>query len=239
MNPFIYPYLRRHVVGGKHPLSVRQLRKFLHYLHVLHEVHVTAFGQRHLATLHMQRRVGKHIQLSTESEVLLVVRYKLEMIAQVAVYIHRVGDVEAVKRHCRLTDGAYELVLKQTNMVVVDVHISKHLLEHSVQYLTRLQHIVHAFRARTLYNVFLLLRTLAVNMLCNGLVYRHRQYKFVVVRAHLHLVYDPLLVLKLATVEVGRLYVVERQRYFLVLVVLIVVVVGQVCQLLCSHHALH
>ena len=76
-------------------------------------------------------------------------------------------------------------------------------------------------------------------MLRNGLVHRHRQDKLVVVRTHLNLINDPLLVLKLAAVKVGRLYVVEGQRYLLIFVILIVVVIGEVGLLLRSHNALH
>ena len=239
MNPFVYAYLCRHVVNGENPLAVRQLRKLLHNLHVLHKVDIATLWQRHLATLHMERTVGKDIELATETEVLLVVWNKLQMVAQVAIHIHRVGDIETVKRHGCLAYRANKLILEQTDMIVVDVDIGEDFLEHGVQNLACLQHVVHALRARTFNNVLLLLRTLTIDMLRNGLVHRHRQDKLVVVRTHLNLINDPLLVLKLAAVKVGRLYVVEGQRYLLIFVILIVVVIGEVGLLLRSHHALH
>lgn len=137
-------------------------------------------------------------------------------------------------------DRRCELILQQAHVVVVDVHVGEHLAQHSVENLAGLQHVVHALRALTLDDVLLHLRVFAVDMLRNRLVNAHRQDEFAVVWRGLNLVFHVgTLLEELARVEIGRLYVVQRERNLLVLVVLIVVVVLEMAALLRGDDTLH
>ena len=205
----------------------------------MHEVDVGRLRQRKGASLHVQRRVGENVQLASETEVLLVVGDKLQMITEVAVHVYRVLDVESVERYGGLADRTRKLILQQTHVVVVDVHVGEHLAQHGVENLSRLQHVVHTFRALALDDVLLYTRVLSINVLCNGLVVRNGQDKLAVVGRCLDLVAYVSLVLELARIEIGWLYVVQRERNLLILVILIIVVIVQMRALLGCDYALH
>ena len=161
------------------------------------------------------------------------------MVAQVAVDVYRVLDVESIERDGSLADGRCELILKQAHVVVVDVDICKYLFKQRVQYLARLQQVVDTFLALTLDNVLLLLRILAIDVLCNSLFHADGQDELVVVWRCLNLILHIRLVLVLARYKVFGLDIVQSERYLLIFVVLIVVVVLKVRQLLGSYNALH
>ena len=93
----VHSQFYHHVVDSQHPLPVRQLGVFLFYLHIVDEIDDTALRQGERATLYMQRRVRKHIKLTPESEVLLVVRQELQMITQVTVNVYGVLNIEPVE----------------------------------------------------------------------------------------------------------------------------------------------
>ena len=95
----------------------------------------------------MQRRVGKDIKFATEAEVLLIVRQELQMIAQVAVYIYRVLNIITIEGDCILSDRTHERILQQSHIVVVDIHICKHILERNVKDVARLDKLVYTRRA--------------------------------------------------------------------------------------------
>ena len=117
---------------------------------------------------------------------------------QDTVYVDRVLNVESVERYGGLADRTCKLILQQTHVVVVDVHVGEHLAQHGVENLSRLQHVVHTFRALALDDVLLHTRVLSINVLCNGLVIRDRQDKLAVVGRCLNLVAYVSLVLELA-----------------------------------------
>ena len=150
------------------------------------------------------------------------------MVAQVAVDIYRVLNIEAIERDGSLADGRRKLILKQTHVVVVDVDVGKHLFKQRVQYLARLQQVVDTFLALALDYVLLLLRILTIDVLCNGLLHADGQDELVIVRRSLNLVLHIRLVLVLARDKVFGLDIVQRERYLLIFIVLIVVVVLKV-----------
>ena len=147
------------------------------------------------------------------------------MVAQVAVDIYRVLYVETVERDGSLTDGRRKLILKQTHVVVVDINISEHLFKQRVQNLACLQQVVDTLLTLALDNILLLLRILAIDVLCNGLLHADGQDELVVVRRCLNLVLNIRLVFVLASDKVFGLDIVQCERYLLIFVVLIVVVV--------------
>ena len=161
------------------------------------------------------------------------------MVAQVAVDIYSVLDIESIERDGCLADGRCKLILKQTHVVVVDIDICKHLFKQRVQYLARLQQVVDTFLALTLDNVLLLLRILAIDVLRNGLLHADGQNELVVVRRCFNLILHIRLVLVLARYKVFGLDIVQSERYLLIFVVLIVVVVLKMRQLLGCYYALH
>ena len=182
MYPLVNAYLGRHIIGGEHPIARWQLSVFLHNLHIFNKVYVGTFGQRHLTLLYMKSRVGQHIQVATETKVLLVVRNKLEMITQIAIYIHGIGNIITIERHGCLAYRTGKPILQQ---------------------------IVYTLRACTLDNVFHILGVFAIYVLSNGFVNRNRKYQLIVIRTHLYLIKHPLLVLKASAIKVGRFDIIH------------------------------
>ena len=232
-------HLGHHVVGGEHPLAAGQLGVLLLDLEVVDEVDVAALGDGEVALLDVQGRICQHEELAPEAEVLLVVGDKLQVVAQVAVHIDRVFDVEAVEGNGRLADGRGKLVLEQADVVVVDVDIGEDLLEHGVEDVARLEHVVDAVAALPLDDGLLGLGVLAVDVLCHGLVYGDGQDALLVVGAGLDKVYQPRGALEDALLHVGGGDVVESEGDLLVPVVLVVVVVLEVGALLGGDDAAH
>ena len=150
------------------------------------------------------------------------------MVAQVAVDIYCVLNIEAIERDGSLADGRRKLILKQTHVVVVDVNICEHLFKQRVQNLARLQQVVDTLLSLPLDNVLLLLRILAIDVLCDGLLHADGQDELVIVRRCLNLILHIRLVLVLACDKVFGLDIVQSERYLLIFIVLIVVVVLKV-----------
>ena len=161
------------------------------------------------------------------------------MEALVLVHHQRVLDIEAVEGDGILADGRGEGILQHAYLVVVDVHVGKHVLHHRVQDVARLHQVVDTRGVLTLDDGLLVVGLLAVYLLRYGLVDTHRQDHLVVVGTHLHLVDIPFLLFALRVLQRFRLDVVQGQRQLLILVVLVEVVVGQVGEFLGSDHLLH
>ena len=124
-------------------------------------------------------------------------------------------------------------------MIVVYVDVRKNLLQHCVEYLTCLQHIVYSVRTLSLNNVLLHLRIFPVNVLRHSLIHRYRQNKLIIECACLYLVCQPRLLLEYSLIQIIRLYVVYGESYFLIFIILIIVVIVKICTLFCRNHALH
>ena len=90
-------HLSHHIVLGEHPLAIVQAGVLLLYLHVLDPVHIRIVRHVEITFLHMEGAVGKHVEFATEAEVLGVGRDKLQVIAQVAVHIHRILHIIMVE----------------------------------------------------------------------------------------------------------------------------------------------
>ena len=87
--------------------------------------------------------VSYNIDLSTEAEVLLVIRQEIELDTTVRTHIDRIGDVIPVELDGITTDGRTELMTHQQDIVVVDINVGKCLAHHRRQDLTRLEQVVH------------------------------------------------------------------------------------------------
>ena len=161
------------------------------------------------------------------------------MITQVAVYIYRVLDIIAIEGDGILSDRTHKRILQQSHIVVVDIYISKHILECNVKDVARLDKLVNTRRALSFYNALFRLRVFAIYLLRHGLVDRNWQDELMIKWACLYLVDEPLLLSKEATIKVRRLDVVESKRYLLIFIILQIVVVLQVGFLLCSYHPTH
>ena len=69
------------------------------------------------------------------------------MIAQVAVNIYRVLNIIAIEAYGILSDRTHERILQQSHIVIIDIHISKHILERNVKDVARLDKLVYTRRA--------------------------------------------------------------------------------------------
>ena len=228
-----------HIIHAQHPVAIGQLRELLHHLHVLHEVYIALLRDGHLAALDLPTAVGQDIQVATETKVLLVVGQEVQMVAQVLVHHERVLDIIAVEANGIFADRRGEGVLQHTYLIVVDVHIGKHILHDGVQDITRLEQVVDTLGVDTLDNRLLVVWLLAIDFLRNCLIHADGQDEFVVIWACLNLVDKPLFLLILGRIEHLGLKIIECQRNLLVLVVLIIIAVVEIGLLLGSYHLTH
>ncbi len=156
------------------------------------------------------------------------------MIAAVARHLHRVLYVEVVEADRRAADGAGKGILHEADMVVVEVHVREHLLEHGVHDLARLQQLVESLRVLSDDDIACLLWVFAVQMVGHRLAHGQRQDILPVVLRLLHALAVPLLRL-----QFGRVDVVACQRDLLIFHELVVRVVLQVRQFLRLNDAPH
>ena len=212
---------------------------FLNHVEIFNKIHITLFGERELAFLDMQCGIGEYPQISTKSEVLLVVGQELQMVALVTVHIHRINDIIAVESHGILAYRTGKRILQESDLVVIQVNICKHILEQRVQDVARFKQVVDTRRVLPHDDALLAFRVFAVEVLGHRLIHRERQYQFVVVRAHLNLVDEPFLFLEFLGLQVGGIDVVECKGDFLIFIVLIIIMVGQIGAFLGLHNTFH
>ena len=98
------------------------------------------------------------------------------MIAQVTIYIHSVFYVIAIKRDGRTSDGAHERILKQPNIIVVNINVRKDVFHNHVQGFTCLQHLIDTLTLMPFDDIFLRLRLFAVDVLRYRFVYRNGKH---------------------------------------------------------------
>ena len=199
--------------------------ELLYHSQVLYKVHVALFGDGEFAAFHLIAGIGKDEYVASESEVLLVVGQKVQMNTLVLFHIHGVLDIEAIEANGILSDGRGEGILQQSHLVVVDIHIGKHILEDGGEYISCLKQVVDTRRVLPFDNALLAVRVLAVYLLRQCFVHRDGQYQFFVVLAHLHLVFHPRHLLQLGCFQLFGGDVVEGQCQLLVLVILVVILV--------------
>ena len=92
------------------------------------------------------------------------------MYTAVVAHIDGVGDVVAIELDSIATDGRTELVAQQEDIVVIDIHIGKHLTHHSGQYLTCLEQVVDTTRTGSFHNGSLGLRILPPKLLSHHFI---------------------------------------------------------------------
>ena len=200
-----------HIILGQNPLAIIQLRKFLLYLHILHPVHITIVRHIKVTFLYMQGAVGKHIEFSTESKILTVGWNKLQMIAEIALYINRILYIIMVEGNGCSADRRRERILQEAHIIIVDIDIGKYILENGIDDFTRLNHLSDTIALLTLDNIFLALWILAVDVLGNRLVDLHRQGQLIIIRRFLYLVQQILALAEKLTLQLFLSQIVERK----------------------------
>ena len=215
--------LSEHIVDGEGPRAVGQLCELLYNLHVLDKVDVALLGDGELAALDLIAAVGEDVDVAPEAEVLLVVGQEIEVEALVTIYIDGVLDVEAIEGDGVLADGRREGVLQEAYLVVVDVDIGKNLLHEGVEDVAGLYEVADACRVLSLDDGLLVVRLLAIDVLCDGLIDGDGQDELVVPGAGLNLVDEPLALLGLGTLELVERHLVGSEGELLVLIILVVV----------------
>ena len=212
-----------HIVDGESPRAIGQTGKLLDNLHILNEVDVALLGDGELAALNLVTAIGKDIEIATETEVLLVVGQEIEVETLVAVHIDGVLDVEAVEGDGVLADGRCEGILQQTYLVIVDVDVGKYLLHEGIENVACLYEVTNACGVLTFNDGLLIVGLTAIDVLCDGLVNGNGQDEFVIPRAGLNLIDEPLLFLSFRPLQLLGSYLVGCQSEFLVLIILVIV----------------
>ena len=86
-----------HIILGKNPFSVFELFEFLLYAHILHEIHGSLFRQSQFTAAYMIGGVFQDVDITSETEIHLVVGQEMQVYTTIAVDLEGVLDVEAVE----------------------------------------------------------------------------------------------------------------------------------------------
>ena len=115
---------------------------FLQNFYVFHEIDIALLGNGHFATAHMQRGILEDIEVASESHIVLVVGQEMQMDATVALNSQCVLDVIAIEPDTLFRYRRNKGVLQQTDMILIQIDIGEHILEHIIDDITRLEDIV-------------------------------------------------------------------------------------------------
>ena len=108
---FGYRHLHEHIIRTEHPLPIIQLPIFLNDLQVIHEVHITLLRDGQCTFTDMQGTVGNDIQITAETEVLLVIGHELQMITLVAVNKRCILNIITVETDRVVSDRTSKRIL--------------------------------------------------------------------------------------------------------------------------------
>ena len=189
--------------------------------------------------LDVQGTVGKHIELASESEVLTVGWDKLQMIAEVAVHIHRIFYIIMIEADGCSAQRRWERILEQSHVVIIDIHIGEDILDGCIQDFSGLDHLSDTIALLTLDDILLALRGLAINVLRNGLIHAYRQGELAVVRRKLYLVEEILSLAEELALHLLLGDIIECEGDLLIFIILIIIIVAEVALLLGSDDTSH
>ena len=177
--------------------------------------------------------------MSAESEILWVVGEEIHQYTAVLSDIRGVCEIEMIEGDGILADRRRERILQQAHLIIIDIDIGEHILHGGVQDITRLEEVIDTVGGLSLYDTLLIMRVFTVELLRDGLIHTDRKDQFVVILTHLHLIDEPLMFLKHATLQVIGLDVVKTQGDLLVVVILVEIVILQVGPFLGGDHLTH
>ena len=194
----------------------------------------------HHRFLHPISRVGRHIEFARKSKILRIVGRKLHLDTLCPLHIGGVGQKVAVK-----TNGIGrgkrrdELILQQSHVVLVEVHLGEGIFEHGVDRVARVDEFVDAVRALPQHDMLGGVVTLAVDLLRHGFVHRERQDEFSGFGRPLHVIFQERHPFELSFLKNTRRHVAQRKVELVVLHHRIIVVLPQVAILFGRNHLFH
>ena len=161
----------QHIVLREHLFARGQFFVGLIDLHRLYEVDARVHWYAHFHALHPIGAVGQHIEFAGEAEVLRIVGRELNFDTAIAVDHGGIGEEKAVERDA-VGRGKWgdELILEQTDVVVVEIHVGKHIFHHRIEHIARVDQIVDALAALTDHNVLARLVAFAPQLLRHGFI---------------------------------------------------------------------
>ena len=190
--------------------------------------------------LHPISRVGRHIEFARKSKILRIVGRKLHLDALCPLHIGGVGQKIAVK-----TNGIGrgkrrdELILQQSHVVLVEVHLRKGIFEHGVDCIARIDEFVDALGTLPHHNLLGRIVTLAVDLLRHGFVHRERQDEFSGFGRPLHVIFQERHPFELSFLKNTRRHIAQCKIKFVVLHHRIIVVLPQIAVLFGCNHLFH
>ena len=232
-------HLHEHIIRAEHPIAIIKLTILLNDLQVIHEVHIALLGNGKGTFAHMQRTVGYDVQITTEAEVLLVIGHELQMITLVTVNKRGILYIITVEADGVVGNRTGKRILKQAHLVIIQIHIGKHILQYGIEDITRLKQIIQSGGVLSHNDALLTFGILTVDIPRHRFVHTHRQNQLVIIWAQLQLVEHPLFLTEDTVFHVLRTQFIEGQRKLLVFVILVEVVVGQIGLLLGGNHPSH
>ena len=187
----------------------------------------------------MKWTIIQHIQLTTESKILLVGWHKLQTNTLILIYIDRIVNIEMIEWNSCRAYWRRKTFLKEVNMIIIKIDILKEVLHNCIQSFTRLYKFWNTLSRLSQHDIFLITWTLTIKMLRKRFIYRDWKNKFVIIRTSLHLVKKPRSLLKHRAFKFIRCKVINSHCHLLILIILIVIMVLQMGLLLRSNNTPH
>ena len=139
----------------------------------------------------MKAGILEDIHISVETEVLRVIRSKEHMKARITFHLHGVHNVIAIETYSIIGNRRCHSTAKQTDAVIVDIHLAERIGRQGVEDITRLEYLIDTFRTLTYHKGSLFLRILAIHHLRHLLVEHEREDELTAQRTIFHLIPQP------------------------------------------------
>ena len=189
--------------------------------------------------LDVQRRVLQNPQVTTETEVLLVVWQERHLYAGVAIYLYGINDIEPVEADSITSDRRCEGELQEAHLIIVDVYLSEYIFGNDVVDVSCLYNIVDAGGLLCIHEDTFLLRVLAIVLVRHLLRGHHGQHSLAGSGVDFYLILQIFLAGIDTRVEGVLANVIERDGHLLVVAVLVEVLVLKLRLLACGNDTTH
>ena len=230
----------KHVVFGQYLLTAGQLCELLGDVDALYVVDRRLDGDADVGFGDAKCGVGHDIEGPREAEIARVVRAKGHLDALVAINIGGVFDEVAIKCDGSVRGyGTQELRLDKTDVVFVDIHLGKDILEHRSQDIARVDELIHARRALSFDDALFLVLLLAVNLLRHCLIHRERKDEFTCFGRGFHVFLQERHSLKGAFFKDFWGDIAQCKGEFVVLLYTVVVALAEIASLFGGNHLFH
>ena len=228
-----------HIVIRQHPVAVRQLGEFLYDIKIFHKVDTCLLRQIHGTFADGIGRVLDHVEVAGEAKVLRILRDECQVDTLLLIHHEGIHQIVFVERDGPFADGADKTTLQQTDIVVVDIHVGKDIVQDGAQHITRTEKLLDTRGVHTFDDGLFAFGILAIDGFRSRLFDGDGENGLVGFGRDFHLILEEGELLVDAFLHLVRSDIVDGHLHLLVLLVLIVVVLLQLQCPLAGNHLLH